>query len=201
MSIEDEFITVDAILELRTQTIGVDAFALTLIKAERQMRKLFTHLVFQSSGFSLADIPGLREKLAANRRVYFEGFIRGWDTLYPRSVRELIGAPYDRLLGRLIEAIDHRNKIFHGQLTTKYLSTDDLLMYVKDIRSWCDTLASGTQREVSYDGFARNSFRKSIDESLAGRLRVQMMTLDDYERFIREHMERPNNALQRMSLT
>src|SRR5258706_5473190 len=50
-----------------------------------------------------------------NRRVYFEGFIAGIDALHPRPVEALVGPEYVRLWTRLLEAIDHRNKIFHGQ--------------------------------------------------------------------------------------
>jgi hypothetical protein len=44
MSTEEEFATVSLILGSQAETRGVDAFALSLIKAERQIRKLVTHL-------------------------------------------------------------------------------------------------------------------------------------------------------------
>jgi hypothetical protein len=62
----------------------VDAFVLSLIKAERQVRKLFTHLVYQYPAFGGSDVSPLREALVASRRVYFEGFVAGLDALYPR---------------------------------------------------------------------------------------------------------------------
>lgn len=75
MSFKDEFVTVDLIKAFNAETGGVDAFALALIKAERQMRKLVTHLVFQFPCFQSNDVIKLRTALANNPRVYFEGFI------------------------------------------------------------------------------------------------------------------------------
>ena len=114
---------------LDAQTRGVDTFALALIKAERQMRKLFTYLVFQSPAFSAHDIKALRNVLAA-RRLYFRDFISAWDKLYTRPLEEIVGPDCNRLRAVLDEAIEFRNKIFHGQLTTKYLSREDLIAYV-----------------------------------------------------------------------
>jgi len=50
----------------------VDPFALALLKAERQMRRLFTHLVYQSSAFDRADVCSLRDVLVENRNIYFQ---------------------------------------------------------------------------------------------------------------------------------
>jgi hypothetical protein len=47
VSCEAEFATVDLIIRSNAETRGVDAFALALLKAERQIRRLFIHLVYQ----------------------------------------------------------------------------------------------------------------------------------------------------------
>lgn len=180
MNVHEEFATIDTLLASDAETRGVDAFALALIKAERQMRKLFTYLVFQSGAFASADVAGLRNALAA-RKVYFRHFMSAWDELYQRPLKEIVGADHDRLRGVLKEAIEHRNKIFHGQLTTKYLSREELIAYVVQIRCWCGTLAAGAQQEVGYDGFGRNSFRKAVDAGLASRLLTKMTSIQDYE--------------------
>lgn len=197
MSYAEEFATVDLIVVSGAETCGVDAFALSLIKAERQIRKLFTHLVFQFPAFDEGDVAKLRKTLADNRQVYFEGFVAGWDALYPRAMRELVGSEYEGLWTRLKEAIDHRNKIFHGQLTTKSLSREALLEYVENVRSWCSTLARSALTEVGYDGFGRNSFRKSTISKIWGRFKVQIESTEEYGAFIRRHMQRPKSALQR----
>lgn len=190
MSYRAEFKTVDLVMQSSANTRGVDAFALALIKAERQTRKLFTHLIYQFPCFGPSNVRPLRETLAANRRVYFAGCLRGFDALYPRTVGDLIGPRYQQLLERIIQAIDYRNKIFHGQLTTKSLKRNDLLAYVQDIREWCSTLAVSAKLEFDYDGFARNSFQKSSLPEVWKRFRVQIATLDAYTEFIRQHMAR-----------
>ena len=190
MSCEADFKTVDLIVRSDAETRGVDAFALSLIKAERQMRRLVTHLIYQFPCFGVKDIGQLRDTLADNRRVYFEGFERGFNALYPLTVRDLAGIEYDRLRPRLNEAIDHRNKLFHGQLTPKWLSREDLLEFVADIRSWCEALATGANAKVGYDGFARDSFRKSALADLSDRLKLQLANVQDYASFIHTHMQR-----------
>jgi hypothetical protein len=190
MNYAAEFQTVEAILACNAGTSGVDAFALSVIKAERQMRKLFTHLVFQAPALGLGDIPALRKALADNCDVYFEGFIAGWDVLYPTSIATLVGANYAPLRARLEEATRHRNKIFHGQLTNASLTTADLFAYVDDIKTWCSKLAEAANAEIGYDGFARNSFRKSGRVEIAARHRVNLTSVVDYQAFIHAHMER-----------
>ena len=184
MNIDDEFATIDTLLASEAETRGVDAFALALIKAERQMRKLFTYVVFQSPVFGGRDAQGLRNALAA-RRVYFRDFVAAWDKLYTRPLKEIVGPDYDRLRAVLDQAIEYRNKIFHGQLTTKYLSRADLIAYVAQIRCWCRALAAGSQQEIGYDGFGRNSFRKS-HSPLTDRLVAKMTSSQDYDTLLTE---------------
>lgn len=192
MSYKQEFQTVDLILASNAETLGVDAFALSLIKCERQIRRLLTHIVFQYPCFGSADISELRSLLSSNRRVYFEGFLRGFDAIYPRSIRDLIGESHDPLRLRLDEAIDYRNKIFHGQLTSKWLTRQALVEYVADVRYWCRVLGDAALAEIYYDGFARDSFRKSEGERIWERFKIELTGVNDYEQFIRQHMQRPS---------
>ena len=154
------------------------------------MRKIFTHLVFQFPAFNAGDIAALRTALGSNRRVYFDGFLAGFDALYPRTTADLIGPDYTRLKNRIDESIDHRNKIFHGQLTSRQLSRDDLVRLAFDIRAWCAAMAHGAAAEFGYDGFERNSFQKSMVPGLSRRYRIQFTGIPDYEDFIRAHMQR-----------
>jgi hypothetical protein len=187
MSYQEEFLTVDLLLGSRYETRGVDAFALSLIKAERQMRRLVTYLVFQFPCFRNGDGEQLRDILA-KKKVYFDGLECGFGALYRNSIRDLIGSDYDKLRARLSEAHRHRNKIFHGQITLEYLSRQELLGYVCDIRSWCKTLANGAFSEVQYDGFGRNSFMKSEIDDLPTRFKLQFSGVTDYEKFICNNM-------------
>lgn len=191
MSYSQEFQTVDLILQSNAETLGVDAFALSLIKAERQLRRLVTHLVFQFPCFGCSDITALRQALGDNQRVYFEGFEEGFDAIYPKAVKDLFGAQYVRLRPRLNEAIDFRNKIFHGQLTFAWLNRKDLLSYVADIREWCQILAESTLTEFRYDGFGRDSFRKSDAPGLVDRYKLNLADVAAYDHFIQQYMQRP----------
>jgi len=188
-NVDTEFRTVDLILNSSADTCGVDAFALSLIKVEKQLRRLFTHLVFQSSCFSSTDTEALRAKLN-EKRVYFDGLERGFDALSPVSVESLVGRLYGVLHARITEATKYRNKIFHGQLTDKSLTRGDLVDLTSDLRSWCKALANGAHAEFGYDGFAGNSFQKSQSLDIPKRLLEQFANIGDYEAFIKRHMER-----------
>ena len=189
---EDEFSTVELILKSGAETRGVDAFALSLIKAERQARRLLTFLVFQSPAFGTADGRALRKTLASSKQVFFAGLIAGIDALAPLTVRDLVGPEYDRLWARFVEFARHRNKIFHGQLTVVGVRRNQLLQNVHDIQLWCESLGRGGVQELGYDGFDRNSFRKSTIGDLSSRLRIQIGSHQDYVTFLRAHMERRN---------
>lgn len=67
MTFKSEFEVIDLILKSQLPTCAVDAFSLSIIKMERQLRKLFTYLVFQSSAFGPEDIGSLRAVLGASR--------------------------------------------------------------------------------------------------------------------------------------
>jgi hypothetical protein len=193
VSYADEFETVDVLLRSNAKTRGVDAFGLSLIKAERQIRRLVTHLIFQFPCFGPSDVPRLRQTLV-NSYAKFHGFEAGFNALYPRRIADLIGRDYRRLDLRLKEATEYRNKILHGELPAIRLTRAGLLDYVTDIRSWCKALARAALQEFEYDGFGRLSFQKSVVPDLWKRLKVQITTMEEYETFVREHMQRRATA-------
>lgn len=190
MSVHDEFATVDLVLASTAETRAVDAFALAVIKTERQARKIFTYLAYQSAAFGPADVPNLKTTLGANRKVYFEGFLGGIEALSGRAVATFVGADYQRLRQQVTMATGHRNKIFHGQLTPHSLSRTDLTTLVGDLKDWCTELARGALTEFGYDGFGRNSFQKSTIANIAGQYRIQLNSIADYQTFIAANMER-----------
>ena len=190
MSYSEEFRTVDLVINSSTETRGVDAFALSLIKTERQMRKLVTHIDYQFPCFSPSDVPNLRAALERNRRVYLDGFERGFNALYIRMIKDLVGTDYDTLHARVVDAISCRNKVFHGQLTSLNLTQKELLDFVSDIRTWCEVLAVNANSKFQHDGFVRNSFQKSKITELSTRFKVQLGNIAEYERFIHTYMER-----------
>jgi hypothetical protein len=173
------------------ETRGVDAFALSLIKAEKQARRLVTYLVYQLPWCGQTTVADLKKALENSTKVYFKGLVAGWDALYPRSVAQLVGPDYTHLRARLDAATKHRNKIFHGQLTARGLSRSVLLSFVTDMRAWCDALGSGALGEVGYDGCGRNSFRKAGNAAaLCATYKMQPASIAAYRQFIKTHMER-----------
>lgn len=191
MSVLDEFRTVELILNSNAKTSGVDAFCLSVIKLEKQARKLLTYLVYQHQWCNRANVIELREELAKRKNVYFEGFIQGWDALYPCPIKQLVGQNYQQLWPRLMQAEGHRNKIFHGQLTGKGLSRSSLIEYVKDIKGWCEVLGNGAKAEIGYDGYERNSFRKAPNAAqICAKFKIKLVNITSYGKFIKDHMER-----------
>ena len=183
----EEFRTVDLLIKSKAITCGVDAFALSLIKAERQIRKLFTNLIFQYPSFSESDVSGLRKVLFENTNIYFKDFISGIKALYPRSIKDLIGPEYADLLKNLLSAIKYRNKIFHGQLTNKELTHKDFVKIINEIKQWCEKLANEAQEEFGYDGFGRNSFQKNT-LPIWKKYKIPVSNLNDYRNFINFRM-------------
>jgi hypothetical protein len=191
MSVADEFRTVDLILSSDAETRGVDAFALSLIRAEKQARRLVTYLVYQHSWCSPSTVPRLKQALENRTDVYFRGLLAGWDAIYSRSVQQIVGPDYTSLRPRMDEATKYRNKVFHGQLTSKGLSRSELVHLAADIRRWCQVLGNGADTEVGYDGCGRNSFQKASNAAhLRSRYKTQLRDIADYERFINDHMRR-----------
>lgn len=183
MSIEKEFQTVDLVADAGAVTSSVDAFALSVIKAERQIRRLFTHIVFQCPAFGPGDVSDLRNALWERRQCYFEGFVRGIDGLLSSPLDQLIGESYRQLHHDIESAIVVRNKVFHGQLTDQSLCGVSLRAHVCNVRGWCQAVADAGIQAVGYDGFQRNSFRKGEPEVFRTFQRI-LPSLEEYGRFL-----------------
>src|SRR5688572_28472349 len=98
MSYHDEFQTIDLLQDqgCQAETRGVDAFALAVIKAERQQRKLFTYLIYQYPCFDDTHITALRDALAS-KLIFFDGLVRGVDAVSPIKVAAMIGVEFPAL--------------------------------------------------------------------------------------------------------
>jgi hypothetical protein len=196
MSVEQEFAVVDIVLQSGMRTRAVDAFTLSVVKMERQIRRIFTYLVYQSKAFGRSDVAGLRAALEDCPSAYFDGFILGIDALLRLPVAELIGAEYVALQAEIELVTKARNKIFHGQLTNRSLGEAQLRSMVEHIRRWCELLAAAAQREFRYDGFSGNSFHKATID-LSAHYRHNLATVDEYRRFIRDNVARKRGQQRR----
>ena len=134
-------------------TAGVDALTLTVIKTERQMRRLMTHAVFQSSAFQRKDVSALRELLVAQRGIYFEHLRKRFELISGLEVADLLedktGA-YDADIDKVRQT---RNKLFHGQLTNEMLGTTELLERTQRLSNWSRLLGEACQQRFGHGGF------------------------------------------------
>lgn len=163
-AVTTEFETIDLLLESNLETRAVDAFAISWIKLERQLRRLNGNLIFQHSQFQetkLAHKNAIRDALLKKRTANHKRFIDAINRLSGLSVKVLVGDQYRDLRHQVDKAYKHRNKILHGQQTGHSLSREELLHEVSSIRSWCELLAEGSNDKIGYDGFSRNSLKKN----------------------------------------
>lgn len=188
MDFKQGFATVDLILNSSLETRGVDAFILSIIKAEKQMRRIFTFLIFQHNSYTIADFKDLRKALADNKQVYFDGFLKGIDLILPRTLKEIYGEDYDRDILDLQNFTKDRNKIFHGQITANGLTREDLIEKVNHIKKWCETLGNRLRIEIGYDGFS-DSFQKSSVILILKNL-DKFDTIENYKNFIKDNLQR-----------
>lgn len=180
MNFENEFAGINLLLKSNLETRGVDSFVLALIKVEKQIRKIFTYLIYQHPNYSKKNIKDLRVVLANNRHMYFLNFIVGINKIYPSSIEKIFGNTYNDTLNKINQYIVERNKIFHGQVTNDGLSRPDLIERVKIMEYWCKTISENFQNEIDYDGFGRNSYQKAKrDIHLLNA--IDFETLDKYE--------------------
>jgi hypothetical protein len=187
MSFHDEFAVVDIIVQSTAETRGVDALILSIVKMERQARRLFTHLVFQCDAFGEHSTTDLIATLERCRDAYVTGFISGIDALACFTVADLVGGKYGELRAHMSAIYRVRNKVLHGQLTGLCLGREDLLAMVATVTEWCKLLATGALDQVGYDGFGRDSLQKS-NKALAENYRRQLASIEDYRQFIEQHV-------------
>lgn len=195
-SCEKAFAVVDQIrIDNESSTRGVDAFSLALIRSERQIRRIFTNLVFQASAFGRKDVNDLKNTLTSRRHLYFRHFMVAFEGLVGIPISDLV-ADYDRLSKQLEVAEGYRNKLFHGQLTGDSLTTDCLLSLEGDVRAWCYSLADNAHERFGYDGFSGGtSFIKNDRPKISDAIDKKITSIDTYDAFLKE-LEGPRRKRQ-----
>lgn len=188
MNFKEQFAAVDLILNTDIETRSVDAFALSLIRAEKQVRRIFTFLIFQNPSYNKSNYRQLRATLANNRKVYFEGFIRGINLILPRNLKTIYGEGYDADIAKFVLYTQDRNKIFHGQVTEQGLEREDLIDRVNAIKKWCEHLGCEIKKEIGYDGFSKSYQKSQIIITLNNLNRFD--TIARYEDFLRIEIQR-----------
>ena len=173
MNTETEFATVELILNTPLETRAIDAFALSIIKSERQVRRIFSYLIYQHPNYGLEDSKTIRSILSKNKKMYFENFISGITHILDSEWKSKYGHDFYNDLDKLKIYQQERNKIFHGQNTVKYLSREELIKRVVFVKGWCTRIENVFEAEIGFNGFNRNSFQKATQE-------VKLKNLEDY---------------------
>ncbi|MBS1776456.1 MAG: hypothetical protein JSS64_09280 [Bacteroidetes bacterium] len=185
MSYDDEFATVEVLLRSNLETRAVDSFAISLMKVERQMRRIFTFLIFQHDNYKIGDGAELRKILVENKDMYLKNFIQGIDLIFYKTVKQIYGLNYSNDYEQINSITLDRNKIFHGQITGKRLSREELIERIEFMKKWCKNIAEKFYEEVGYDGFGRNAYRKSPNKlSLKNLERFE--SFDQYKNLLKE---------------
>ncbi len=151
---ESEFKSIDLLLDSDCESRGVDAFCLSWIKLEKQLRKISANLIYQASDVKAADQGRIRAALYSHSGLSHTTFIGAIRHLTGAGVGDLIGARYDYLRKAVDASYRNRQKIFHGQQTGQSLTRDALISRVGDIREWCELLSAGATARFGYDGFS-----------------------------------------------
>ena len=69
-SLQDEFATIAALWQCEGTTRRVDALLLAWIKYEKQLRRLFSFLVYQHPPLNQTTVESIVSALVANNRLY-----------------------------------------------------------------------------------------------------------------------------------
>jgi hypothetical protein len=182
-----EFATVDAVLASGATTRRADALVLSWVKVEKQLRRLFSYLVYQNPAFSKVDESALVDVFVAHKRLYWDSFIRCIDALGPVTVSQLIGPDYHECLRNLKRVRDYRNKILHGQITGQKLHSRQLEKDIGLLRNWIERLASAAQARLGYDGIGRNTFRKASTAPAIAGAKYPFATVEGFKKWLRQH--------------
>jgi hypothetical protein len=180
----EEFATVDLLMRSSTRTGRTDAFVIAWIKKEKQVRRIFNHLLYQYAAFSKSDVQGIIDRIALNRKLEFESFIRGFDSLYPITFKQIVGSRFSSFQSDWVRMKEFRNKIFHGQQTGQGIGKQQLIKEIDIIRDWCLLVAQQMDLEIGYDGLVRNAFRKS-SKDLAHEYRRNITNMAELEIFVK----------------
>ncbi len=189
---DDEFETIDMLVNSKTKTGRTDAFIIAFTKVEKQSRRIFTYIVFQYPEFNLGHYRKILDVIALKGDLYFENFVKGFDGIYPRTFESIVGnALYQQFVSTDFPRIKKlRNKILHGQPTGKNLSASDLKSEIEVMQKWCQTVSESMVKEIGFDGLEWNSFRKNRDKDLVTTYRVKISDLNALDNFIKTNMKR-----------
>ena len=182
---ESEFEVIEYLLNSNNESRAIDSFSLSLLKIEKQIRKIFTHLIYQYECFKPSDNKKIINILSANKNIYFRHLIIGINLIYFKEIKDIYGVGYEVDYNYICNLKNFRNKIFHGQLTGQELSRTELTEFVTIMKRWSKQIAESFQDEINYDGFERNSLKKS-KKDFCTLLKYKITNIEDLEKLLTE---------------
>jgi len=187
---KSEFETIEILVNSNAKTGRTDAFTIAFTKLEKQARRTFTYLIYQYPAFRLSHYKEILAIIASKRFLDFDNFIKGFDTIYPKSFETIIGSPlYTSFIKTDFPRIKNfRNKILHGQPTGENLSSDELKAEIDILKNWCSCVAESMMTEIYYDGLEWNSFRKCTTIDLSSIYTVNISDINELDTFIETNM-------------
>lgn len=187
-NLEEEFKTVDLLINSESTTGRTDAFILAWVKSDKQIRRIFTYLIYQFPAFSGKDILNIIRIIASKRYLDFWPLINKFNAVYHKRFQEIVGRGFDDFQIERERLRAYRNKILHGQLTGQNLTASQLTNKVSLIREWCTLVAEKFTIEIGYDGLGRGAFRKSKGKDLTSKFKIQINSTGELDSFIDKHM-------------
>jgi len=192
---QEDFATIELLLASDASTKRTDAFILAYSKMEKQVRRIFTYIVFQEPAFYMSESVSknnIAGKISSKGNLYFQNFISGFNAIYPESFESIVGSDYyTSFLKNNFCTIDKfRNKIVHGQLTGEDLDKDALERVICILQDWCSRVGEKMMKEIGYDGLEKNSLRKHSDKNLADTYLTHISDIKGLDTFIKEKMSK-----------
>lgn len=175
----EEFVTVEAIYHSSGRTRRVDALLLSWIKYEKQLRKLFSFLVYQHQAITRANIMEIMDAMAGNRDLNPSTLQDCIAALGVTPVPTLVGNSHGALKVELDRIKKYRNKLMHGQVSGQSIQSRQLERDIVWITDWMSALADGADVAFGYDGLRRNTFLHAKKESVV----VQKYPFQDAKTF------------------
>lgn len=189
---EEDFATIELLLESKTKTGRTDAFIVAYAKLEKQVRRIFTFMIYQYPIFNLGNFKEIVACVVSKRYLDFDNFIMGFDALYPKSFETVVGSVlYKSFMDVDFPRVkDFRNKIIHGQPTGQSLGADDLSDEIEVIKNWCSQVAERMKTEICFDGFEWNSFKKCAEKDLVSVYKATISKPQELDAFIEANMKK-----------
>ena len=159
--LRQEFATVEAIWQSSAKTRRVDSLILCWVKHEKQLRRVFSFLVYQHPKITKDNITTIIDAFAKNRNLCPETFIRAIKGLGVKPIPDLVGQQHAELASELARIKKYRNKLIHGQVTGYSIQSNQLEHDVKFLVRWVAALATGADTAFGYNGLTRNTYREA----------------------------------------